>query len=121
MSFIKSPSIITRCYFKSESCFPDLLEYLVITVVGKLGSADAKQSWFLLLMFLPLCLSSVLAGFAFSDCGLFLLQACMSVLLGDQFSLGGICMWRAVAQGQLHGTDRNQKDPVPGYSLVPVF
>ena len=75
-------------------------------------------------MFLPLpltiWLSLVLAGLAVSDCGLSLLQACVSVLLGDQFSLGGIWVWRAVAQGQLWGADRNQKDPVPGCSLVPV-
>ena len=35
-------------------------------------------------------LSLVLAGLAVSDCGLSLLQACVSVLLGDQFSLGEI-------------------------------
>jgi hypothetical protein len=29
-------------------------------------------------------------------------------------------MGRAVAQGQLWGTDGNQKDPVPGCSMVPV-
>ena len=73
-------------------------------------------------MFLPLplaiWLSLVLAGLAVSDCGLSLLQACVSVLLGDQFSLGGIWVWRAVAQGQLLVADRNRKDPVP---LAPWF
>ena len=63
-------------------------------MVEELGSDTAKHSWFLLLMFLCLpfaiWLSLVLAGFAVSDCGLSLLQACVSVLLGDQFSLGGI-------------------------------
>ena len=79
--------------------------------------------WFLLLMFLPLpltiWLSLVLTGLAVSDCDLSLLQACVSVLLEDQFSPGGIWLWRVVAQGQLQGADRNQKDPVPGCSLVP--
>jgi hypothetical protein len=48
--------------------------------------------WFLLLMFLPFAmqLSLVLAGLAVSDCGLFVLQACLSVLLGGQFFPGGI-------------------------------
>jgi hypothetical protein len=72
---------------------------------------------FCCLMFLPLpfaiWLSLVLTGLAVSDCGLSLLQASVSVLLGDQFSLGGIYVWRAVVQGQLWGTDRNQKDSVP--------
>lgn len=31
----------------------------------------------------------------------------VSTLLGDQFSLGGVGVWRAVAQGQLQGTDGN--------------
>ena len=75
-------------------------------------------------MFLPLpltiWLSLVLAGLAVSDCDLFLLQACVSELLEDQFSLGGIWVWRSVAQGQLWGAYRNQKDLVV-CSLVPVF
>jgi hypothetical protein len=61
-------------------------------------------------MFFPLplaiWLSLVLAGIAVSDCGLSLLQACVSVLLGDQFSVGGIWVWRVVAQRQLRGSDR---------------
>ena len=69
---------------------------------------------------LAIWLSLVLAGLAVSDCSLSFLQACVSVLLGDQFFLGGIWVWRAVVQGQLWGADRNQKDPVPGCSLVPV-
>ena len=85
-------------------------------MVGELGSDDAKWPWFLLLMFLPLpfanCLSHVLAGLAVSDCGLSLPQASVSVLLGDQFSPGGIKVWRVV-QCQLWHADRNQKDPVP--------
>ena len=49
-------------------------------------------------MFLPLLLSIwlslVLASLAvLADCGLSLLQACVSVLLGDQFSLLGIWVW----------------------------
>ena len=55
-------------------------------------------------MFLPLPLAIwlylVLAGLAVSDCDLSLLQACVSVLLEDQFSLGGIWIWRSVAQDQ---------------------
>jgi hypothetical protein len=43
-----------------------------------------------------------------------------SVLLGDQFSLGGIWVWKAVAQIQLQDTDRNRKEPVPVCSLIPV-
>ena len=76
-------------------------------------------------MFLPLplaiWLSLVLVGLAVSDCDLSLLQASVSVLLGDQLFLRGILVWGAVAPDQLRGTNRNQKDPVPGYSLVPVF
>jgi hypothetical protein len=75
-------------------------------------------------MFLPLPLdielSLVLAVLAVSDCGLSLLQPCVLVLLEDQFSWGGIWVWRAVAQGQLQGVDRNQKIPVSGCSLVLV-
>ena len=58
-------------------------------------------------------LSLVFAGLAVSDFGLSLLQACVSVLLEDQFSLGEIWVWRAVVQDQLWGADRDQKDPVP--------
>ena len=105
MSFLKSCVIIMRCDFKSESCFSGVLWYLGLTVVGELGSDDAKEPWFLVLMFLLLPLTSwlslVLAGLAVSDCGLSLLQACVSVLLGDQFSLGGIWVWRAMTQVQL--------------------
>jgi hypothetical protein len=53
-------------------------------------------------MFLPLplaiWLSLLLAGLAVSDSGLSLLQACVSVLLVDQFSPGGVWIWRALAQ-----------------------
>ena len=86
----------------NESCFSRVLGYPGLAVVGELGYNDAKYPWFLLLMFLPLsvtiCLSLVLAGLAVSDFGLSLLQACVSLLLGDQVSLGGIWIWRAVAQ-----------------------
>jgi hypothetical protein len=65
--------------------------------------------WLLLLMLLPLplaiCLSLVLAALAVSDCGLSLFQACVSVLLGDQLSPGGIWVWRVVALGQLRDAD----------------
>ena len=65
-------------------------------MVGELGSDDSMKSWFLLLMFLRLpfivWLSLELTGLAVSDFGLSLLQAGVSVLLGDQFSpvLGGV-------------------------------
>ena len=76
-----------------------------ITVVGELGSDDAKQSWFLLLMFLSFPLTIwlflVLADLAISDCDLSLLQAPVLELLGDQFSPGGIWVWSTVAQDQL--------------------
>ena len=94
MSFLMSSIIIMRCDLKSESCFSGVLGFPVFAVVGELGSGDAKEPWFLLLMFLLLPLATwislVLVGLAVSDCGLSLLQACVSVLLGDQFSLGGI-------------------------------
>ena len=45
-------------------------------------------------------LSMVLAGLAVSDFSLSLLQACVSVLLGDQLSPGSIWVWRTVAQSQ---------------------
>ena len=59
--------------------------------MGDLGSDDALSPCFLLVMFLCLpfaiCLSLVLAGLAVSDCGLSVLQAYVSVLLGSLFSL----------------------------------
>ena len=73
-------------------------------------------------LYLPFAtwLNLVLASLAVSECGLSLLQACVSVLLGDQFTLGGIWVWRALVQGQLWCIDRDQKDPVHSCSLVPV-
>ena len=70
---------------------------------------------------LAIWLSLSLAGLANSDCGLSFLQACVSVLLGDQFSLGEIWVFRAVAQGQLQYVDGNWKNPAPGCSYIPVF
>jgi hypothetical protein len=35
------------------------------------------------------------------DCCLSQLQVCVSILLGDQFSWGGIWVWRTVAHGQI--------------------
>jgi hypothetical protein len=46
-------------------------------------------------------LSLLLPGLAVSDCGLSVLQACVSVFLEDQFSLGGTQVWKDVVQGQL--------------------
>ena len=68
--------------------------------------------WFLVLLFLPLplaiSLSLVLADLAVSDCDLSLLQACVSVLLGDQFSLREIWIWwpwhRVSSKVQLEGS-----------------
>jgi hypothetical protein len=54
---------------------------------------------------LTIWLSVVLAGLAVFDCGLSFLQACVSVLLGDQFSPGGIWVWSTVAQDQFWGAD----------------
>jgi hypothetical protein len=42
MSFLKSSSSIMRYEFKSESCFSGVLGYPGLTVVGVLGSDDAK-------------------------------------------------------------------------------
>ena len=60
----------------------------------ELGSDDTEWPWFLLLMFLHLpfamWLSLVLAGLPLSDYGLSLLEASVSLLLGDQHPLGGI-------------------------------
>jgi hypothetical protein len=53
MSFVMCSIINMRCDFKSESCFSHLLGHPVTTVVGELGSDDAKYPLFLLLMFLP--------------------------------------------------------------------
>ena len=56
-------------------------------------------------LFLSIWLSLVLAGLAVSAYGLSLMQACVSVLLVDQFSPGGIWLWSIVAQGQLSSAD----------------
>jgi hypothetical protein len=40
--FLKSSIIIISCDFKSESCFSDVLGYPGLTMVGELGSDDAK-------------------------------------------------------------------------------
>lgn len=44
----------------------------------------------------------------------------VSALLGDMFSLGRIGMQISVAQDQLQGADKKQKDHVPGCSMAPV-
>ena len=48
--------------------------YPRLSVVGELGSGDAKEPWFQLVMLLPfplaIWLSLVLADFAVSDCAL---------------------------------------------------
>jgi hypothetical protein len=71
MSFFKSSIIIMRNYFKSESCFSGMMGYPELSVVGELGSDNAKQPWFLMLMFLcfslTIWLSLVLPALAVSD------------------------------------------------------
>ena len=68
-----------------------MLGYPGFAVVGELGSDGAMLPWFLLVMFLCLpfaiWLSLVLAGVAVSDCGLSVMQASVSVLLGELFSV----------------------------------
>jgi hypothetical protein len=85
-------------------------------VVGELGFDDAKESSFLLLMFLCLpfaiWLSLVLAGLAVSDSDLSLQQACESVLLGDQFSLGGMGM-RGCGTGSALGCRQRSEGSYP--------
>ena len=65
-------------------------------------------------------LSLVLAGLAVFDCCLSLLHVSVLILLGDQFSPGGIWVQKTVTQVQLVSADRNQKDPVLHFSMVPV-
>ena len=54
-------------------------------------------------------------------CGLTALEASVSALLGDQFYLGEIWIWRAVAQDQLWGVDWKWKDSVRGHSFVRMY
>ena len=79
------------CDFKSRSCSSGVLGYPGLAIVGELGSDGAMLLWFLLVMFLLLpfaiWLSVVLAGVTVSDSGLSVMQASVSVLLGDLFSL----------------------------------
>jgi hypothetical protein len=42
MSYLKSPTIIVICDFKSESSFSGVLEYPRLAVVGELVSDSAK-------------------------------------------------------------------------------
>jgi hypothetical protein len=42
MSFLKFCTIFMRCAFRSESCFSGVMGYAGITVMGELGSDDAK-------------------------------------------------------------------------------
>jgi len=42
MSFQTSSNIIIRSDFKSESCFSGVMGYQGLTLVGELGSDDAK-------------------------------------------------------------------------------
>ena len=51
-----------RYDFKSESCFSGVLGYPGFTVLGVLGSNDAKWCWFLLVRFLHLPFTILLQG-----------------------------------------------------------
>ena len=91
MSFLKSSISIMRCDFKSRSCSSGVLWYSGFAIVGELGSDGAMLPCFPLVMFLRLpfaiWLSLVLTGATVSDYGLSVMQASVSVLLGDLFSL----------------------------------
>ena len=80
---LKSSIRIMGCDYKSRSCFSGVLGYPGLAVVGELGSDGAMLPWFLLVMFLHLpfaiWLSVVLAGVDFSDGGLSVIQASVSV------------------------------------------
>jgi hypothetical protein len=123
MSFLNSSIIIMRCDFNQSFaflvcwCYQGLLWWA--TGFWWCQVVFISVPYVLVLAFHQLVISGVI-WFAVSDFGLSLLQACVSVLLRDQFSLGGIWVWRAVVQGHLWGADRDQKDPVPSWSLVPV-
>ena len=65
----------------------------------------------------PCFLPQVLTGVAVSDCGLSLLQFCVSVLLGDQEKFGYGELWHRVSSVVQTQTGSN---PVPGCSLVPM-
>jgi hypothetical protein len=71
MSFLKFSIIIMRSSFRSESCFSHVMVYPGVAMVGELGFDDAKEPWFLLLMFLCLpptfWLFVVLPALAMSD------------------------------------------------------
>jgi hypothetical protein len=111
--------------FKCKSCFSGVLGYPGLAMVGELDSDDTKYLWFLLIKFLCFFL---LSGYLW--CYLLLLvltAACsscdpvnlgVSALLGDQFFLNWIWVWRAVSQGLLWGAKGDLKDPVFSFSVV---
>ena len=55
----------------------------------------------------------VLTGLAVSDYGLSILQIYVSVLLGDQFSQGGIWVWRTVITGSALGCRQKPEGSCP--------
>ena len=77
--------------FKSGSCFSGVLGCPGLAVLGQLVVDGTMLPWFVLAMILCLpfaiCFSLVFAGVAVSDCGLSAMQASVSALLGDLFSL----------------------------------
>jgi hypothetical protein len=42
MSFLKSSITVMRSDFRCESCFPGVMVYPALAMVGELGSDDAK-------------------------------------------------------------------------------
>jgi hypothetical protein len=73
-----------------------------------------------LLLPLAILLSLVLAGLAVFDCGLSLLQVCVSTP-GRSFLSGRNLAWRAVTQGQLQGANGHQMSQAVLDSCVPRF
>ena len=88
MSSLKSSISNMRWDFKSSSRLSDVMEYAGCAFVGELGSDGAVLPWFLLAMILPLPLAnSLYLVLAVLSVPIFsVLQACVSVILGFNFS-----------------------------------
>ena len=67
MFFLKFSIIIMRCDLKLESGFSCVLGYSQLSVMGELGSDDAKYPWFLWHMFWPY-FHLVISGVSWSCC-----------------------------------------------------
>ena len=79
-----------------------------------------KLEEFCVRLLLGSCVLRALGGSLGTEVVIIPMLSGVSALLGDQLSPGMIWVWRAIAQGQLWGADRKQKDPVPSYFLVLV-